>query len=128
MVASYNKEDQNDIYASHRLAETYELVRFVQNTSRGSIPAIISGDLNQEMNALGAQLFFEAANLQSALIVANVSDKNTINRHDNFYREASEKEASIDHIIFNQNQLRLEKARLEFIKPIKARNLSYSDH
>ena len=48
LVASYTKNGAKDIYAMHRLSELYELVAFVDETSREEGISILAGDLNTE--------------------------------------------------------------------------------
>lgn len=58
--AEYDKKAQN--YLAHRLTQCYEMVQFVEGTSRKDHVVILTGDLNTQPEELPCQMLWSGAN------------------------------------------------------------------
>lgn len=124
MVAAYNGTGQEDIYVTHRLAETYQLMRVCQLVAASTSSVLVVGDLNQEVSSLAYRLL-----LQSQGLVSVLAAEGTFNRGENTYGDASKPPIGIDYILYvPDGPLRLQHATVAFTEPITGRGVSYSDH
>ena len=139
LIASYAKNGSRDIYSIHRLSELYELVSFVDETSREEGISILAGDLNTEPEDRPYRMLLKERVLYTPLrhsMLRSIWDDNsevpveqrmTSGLPGNVFPSNGLKQ--LDHILYlNNGRLRSASAEVILTGSIPKHDYNYSDH